>query len=234
MQLLLISNSTNAGEAYLEYPREEIRKFLSGSSKIVFIPFAAVGFSYDTYTEKVNESLSKAGLKVTGIHTFPDQVKAIKDADAIMVGGGNTFQLVAELYNQNLMEVIRERVVSGIKYVGWSAGSNITCPTLMTTNDMPVTEPKSFKTLNLIPFQINPHYMDANPDGHAGETREQRINEFTVLHPEIWVAGLRESTMFLVTNDSIILKGPKTCRIFKFGKEPLELSSEDNFSFLLN
>ncbi|MFB6319244.1 dipeptidase PepE [Saccharicrinis sp. FJH54] len=233
MQLLLISNSTNAGEAYLEYPREEIRKFLNGSNNIVFIPFAAVGFSYDTYTDKVNESLNKAGLNVKGVHSFTDQVKAVKHADAIMVGGGNTFQLVAELYKQNLMEVIRERVVSGVKYVGWSAGSNITCPTLMTTNDMPVTEPKSFRTLNLIPFQINPHYMDANPDGHAGETREQRINEFTVLHQDTWVAGLRESTMFVIDDNNITLKGPKNCRIFRYGKDPIELSHKNDFGFLL-
>ena len=233
MKLLLISNSTNAGEAYLEYPREEIHKFLEDCKEIVFIPFAAVGFSYDTYTHKVNKSLNKTGLNVKGIHTFQDPIDAIRDADAIMVGGGNTFHLVAELYQHNLMKAIRENVVSGTKYVGWSAGSNITCPTLMTTNDMPVTEPKSFNTLNLIPFQINPHYMDANHNGHAGETREQRINEFTVLHQEIWVAGLRESTMFIINDNNISLKGPKSCRIFKYGKEPKELSENNDFGFLL-
>lgn len=233
MQLLLISNSTNAGEAYLEYPRKTIREFLNGCTNVVFIPFAAVGFSYDNYQNKVNDSLNKAGITVKGIHTFNDPLMAIETADAIITGGGNTFHLVAELHRLNLMDPIRKAVLSGTKYVGWSAGSNIACPTLMTTNDMPVIEPKSFKTLNLIPFQINPHYMDANLEGHAGETREQRINEFTALNQHTWVAGLREGTMFLVDGPNLTLEGQRTCRVFKYGKDPIELDKKSDFGFLI-
>lgn len=234
MRLLLISNSTNAGEAYLEFPRNDIKEFLSGCTNCVFIPYAALGFSYDSYVDKVNESLSIAGITVTGIHTFSDPKAAIEQSDAILVGGGNTFQLVAELYKKGLMASIKNAVIKGKPYVGWSAGSNITCPTLMTTNDMPVIEPESFKTLGLVPFQINPHYLDANPDGHAGETREQRINEFLVLNQNVTVAGLREGTMFLVHDKTIRLKGPRSCRIFQYGKNPLELTDNDDFGFLLS
>lgn len=232
-KLLLISNSTNPGESYLSYPQKEIEAFLKGCSNIIFIPYAAVGFSYNEYVSKVNESLSSINIQVKGIHSFDHKQKAISEADAIMVGGGNTFHLVAELYNNNLMESIRSVVNGGTPYVGWSAGSNITCPSLKTTNDMPIIEPSSFNTLNLIPFQINPHYLDANPEGHAGETREQRINEFLATNKTTSVVGLRESTMLLIKGNSIHLIGSKPCRIFKFEKDPIELNNTDDFSFLL-
>lgn len=233
MKLLLISNSTNAGETYLEYPRENIKTFLGNKSSIVFIPYAAVGFSYDEYVSKVNNSLTKANITVRGIHTFSNPITAINNADAIMTGGGNTFHLVAELHKLNLIDPIRKSVIAGTPYVGWSAGSNICCPTLKTTNDMPIVEPKSFNTLNLIPFQINPHYLDANPDGHAGETREQRINEFLALNQNITVAGLREGTMFLINGSDIKLIGKRSCRIFSYGKSPKELNNTNDFSFLM-
>ena len=233
MQLLLISNSTNAGEPYLAYPRENIKTFLGDKTNIIFIPYAAVGFSYDDYVAKVNDSLAKVNITVKGIHSFVDPVSAIAKADAIITGGGNTFHLVAELHKHNLIEPIRKSVLAGTPYVGWSAGSNICCPTLKTTNDMPIVEPKSFNTLNLVPFQINPHYLDANPDGHAGETREQRINEFLAVNHNITVAGLREGTMFLVDGSKMKLIGDRSCRIFNYGKTPKELNNTDDFSFLL-
>ena len=233
MKLLLISNSTMPGEAYLDYPKHEIRKFL-GEKPVtaVFIPYAAVTFSYDEYCRKVEERFSEVGHHIVGIHTFADPVQAVHQAEAIVVGGGNTWQLVRILHENNLMNPIRERVFSGIPYIGWSAGANVACPTLRTTNDMPIVDPKGFECTGLIPFQINPHYLDAHPEGHGGETREQRIQEFIEINPEVYVAGLREGSMFKVENKQLTLIGNKTCRIFKKGQEPRELSANDDFSFL--
>jgi len=178
MKLLLISNSTMPGEPYLDYPKNEIKTFLGEKPvKALFIPYAAVTFSFDNYVEKVNERFAEIGHSVVGIHTFSDPVAAVHAAEAIIVGGGTTWQLVRMLHDTHLMGPLREKVMGGIPYVGWIAGSNVACPTLRTTNDMPIIDPKGFDTLNLVPFQINPHYIDADPDGHAGETREQRIQE---------------------------------------------------------
>lgn len=233
MKLLLISNSTMPGEAYLDYPKHEIRKFLGGKPvTAVFIPYAAVTFSYDEYCRKVEERFSEVGHHIVGIHTFADPVQAVHQAEAIVVGGGNTWQLVRILHENNLMNPIRERVFSGVPYIGWSAGANVACPTLRTTNDMPIVDPKGFECTGLIPFQINPHYLDAHPEGHGGETREQRIQEFIEINPEVYVAGLREGSMFKVENKQLTLIGNKTCRIFKKGQEPRELSATDDFSFL--
>ena len=234
MKLLLISNSTMQGEPYLEYPKYEIQKFLGDKPvSAVFIPYAAVTFSFDLYCEKVEERFAEVGHHVVGIHTFADPVKAIKEAESIVVGGGNTWQLVRMLHDQKLMNTIREKVFNGIPYIGWSAGSNVACPTLRTTNDMPIIDPKGFGCTGLIPFQINPHYLDANPDGHGGETREQRIEEFLEINPDLYVAGLREGTMFKLENDTLQLIGNRQCRIFKKGQKPVELSAGDDFNFLL-
>lgn len=234
MRLLLISNSTNPGEGYLEYPKEQIKKFLGEkANNAIFIPYAAVTFSFDEYEEKVNSRFSEIGHHVTGIHRFINPIEAIENADAIVVGGGNTWQLVKMLQEKGLMKVIRKKVKKGTPYIGWSAGSNIACPTLRTTNDMPIVEPLKFKTLKLVPFQINPHYLDDHPANHGGETREIRIKEFIEVNRDIYVVGLRESTMLLVEDNEIELIGPRKARIFKYGKEPLELSHEDDLNFLL-
>ncbi len=234
MRLLLISNSTNAGEKYLEYPKNNIKQFL-GEKKLnaIFIPYAAVTFSYDEYEQKVNERFAEIGHKVTGIHKFEDKQEAINNAEAIIVGGGNTFHLVKIMQEQNLIGAIRNKVQSGTPYIGWSAGSNVACPTICTTNDMPIVQPESFNVLSLVPFQINPHYLDANPEGHAGETREQRLEEFLAANKNVYVAGLREGTMFLIENKTIKLIGKKPCRIFKYGAKPCELDASGDFSFLL-
>lgn len=233
MKLLLISNSTMPGEAYLDYPKHEIRKFLGDKPvTALFIPYAAVTFSYDTYCEKVEERFSEIGHHIVGIHTFADPVQAVHKAEAIVVGGGNTWQLVRMLHEKNLMNPIREKVFSGVPYTGWSAGANVACPTLRTTNDMPIVDPKGFDCMGLVPFQINPHYLDAHPEGHGGETREQRIQEFMEINPDVFVAGLREGTMFKVENKKLTLIGTKTCRIFKKGQEPMELAAGDDFSLL--
>jgi dipeptidase E len=156
----------------------------------------------------------------------------VEKASAIVVGGGNTWMLLKLLHEHKLIDHVRKRILAGVPYIGWSAGSNVACPTIQTTNDMPVAEPSSFKAFNLIPFQINPHYLDANPAGHAGETREQRIEEFIMVNPEIWVAGLREGTMFLIDGQYISLIGPGKARIFKKDHQPLELGENDDFRFL--
>lgn len=234
MRLLLISNSTNPGEAYLDYPKQNIKDFLGDKARnAIFIPYAAVTFSYDEYEDKVNNRFAEIGHHVTGIHRFVNPIEAIENADAIVVGGGNTWQLVKMLQEKKLMKVIRKKVKNGTPYIGWSAGSNIACPTLRTTNDMPIVEPLKFKTLKLVPFQINPHYLDAHPANHGGETREMRIQEFIEVNRNIFVVGLRESTMLLLENDDLSLIGPRKARIFKYGQEPVELSHEEDFEFLL-
>ncbi len=234
MRLLLISNSTMPGEPYLDYPKHEIKKFLGEKPvKALFIPYAAVTFSYDTYCEKVEERFSEIGHHIIGIHTFEKPVKAIENAEAIVVGGGNTWQLVRMLHDKRLMHPIREKVFNDTPYIGWSAGSNVACPTLRTTNDMPIIDPNGFDCTGLIPFQINPHYLDANPAEHGGETREQRIEEFLEINPNVYVAGLREGTMFKLENRKLELIGKRPCRIFRKRQEPIELSAGDDFDFLI-
>lgn len=234
MRLLLISNSTNAGEAYLDYPKKNIRDFL-GKTKVraLFIPYAAVTFSYDEYEEKVRTRFAEVGHDVVSVHRFSDPVKAVMEAPAIVIGGGNTWMLLKKLRDNRLIDPIRKRVMAGTPYIGWSAGSNVACPTIMTTNDMPVTRPSSFRAFGLIPFQINPHYLDANPAGHAGETREQRIQEFIEVNREVFVAGLREGTMFLLEGKKLSLTGPRNARIFRYGIDPLEIAPGSDLSFLL-
>ena len=158
---------------------------------------------------------------------------AVAEASAIVVGGGNTWNLLKMIQDFDLTDIVRQKVRGGTPYIGWSAGSNLACPTIRTTNDMPVVEPHSFEAFNLIPFQINPHYTDANPPGHAGETREDRIREFIEINPGLYVAGLREGTMILMENDQISLLGSKSMRVFKKGALPVELSQDDDLSFLL-
>ncbi len=235
MRLLLISNSTNAGEKYLEYPKQNIADFLAKDNvkKVLFIPFAAVSFSYDEYQAKVQDRFSEFCVEVDSIHRHKDAVKAVEDAQAIVIGGGNTFHLLKTMQELNVVEPIRKKVMGGTPYIGWSAGSNVTCPTICTTNDMPIVEPQSFKALNLIPFQINPHYLDAHPDGHAGETREQRINEYIVANPTMYVAGLREGCMFLVEDNHMSLIGKRPVRLFKHGETPREMQPNEHFSQLL-
>lgn len=235
MKLLLLSNSTNPGEPYLGYPKQAIKQFLGNQRlNIVFIPYAAVTFSYDEYVAKVNDSLNQVGINVKGIHTFVNAKEAIRTADAIMIGGGNTWKLTRMLQENELIEVIREKVNAHTPYIGWSAGSNVACPTLRTTNDMPIVAPLSFETLNLIPFQLNPHYLDAHPENHGGETREMRINEFVIQNPDMYVVGLRESTLLHYEDRKLSLVGDRTARIFKYGQTPYELTSDDDFNFLMS
>lgn len=233
MRMLLISNSTNAGEEYLKYPIKEIGKFLNEVREIVFIPYAGVTFSYADYEAKVQERFNELGIKVSSIHHSKDPLEMIRQADAICVGGGNTFALTKKMHEQGLMSAILHKIKGGTPYVGWSAGSNVACPTICTTNDMPIVEPKSFKAIAAVKFQINPHYLDANPEGHAGETREQRILEYIEANPHKYVVGLREGCMLHYQDDTMNLIGDRSMRIFKKGIEAYEVKAGADLSFLL-
>ncbi len=233
MNLLLISNSTNAGEEYLKYPIGEIAKTLEGVSEIVFIPYAAVTFSYDEYEAKVQNRLNEIGIKVRSIHHALNKRNFLRNAQAIMIGGGNTFALLKKMQEEDLLDMIFHRVKAGVPYVGWSAGSNVTCPTICTTNDMPIVQPESFRAIGLVSFQINPHYLDANPEGHAGETREQRIMEYLEANRSRYVVGLREGCMLRINDEGIQLIGSRPMRVFKKGRETFEVQPGDNIDFLI-
>lgn len=230
-----------AGEAYLGWPKTYIKKFLADTVKrVLFIPYAGVNLSdkgldasWDAYEQKVKEVYEELGYELYSIHKEADPVKAVEEAEAVAVGGGNTFYLFYMLHKTNVMAAIRKRAENGMPFMGWSAGSNVACPSLRTTNDMPIIEPESFFGLNLVPFQINPHYLDAHPDGHGGETREQRLEEFLAVNPDIYVVGLREGCLLEVKGQHVKHVGPRSVRIFKNGLEPKELSSKDQLDFLM-
>ncbi|HPD96233.1 MAG: dipeptidase PepE [Bacteroidales bacterium] len=232
MKLLLISNSTNAGEAYLEHPKSEIKRFLGDIKKVLFFPWAAVTFSYDEYEKKVQERFSEFGVEVDSIHHYRNTKVAVQEAEAIVVGGGNTFKLIKTIQQHDLIEVVRNKVLGGTPYIGWSAGSNVACPTISTTNDMPITEPDNFGAFSLVRFQINPHFLDSHPEGHAGETREDRIMEFIEMDPYVYVVGLREGSSILLENTAFSLLGSKPARIFKKGMAPKEVYPGDDLDFL--
>ena len=233
MNLLLISNSTNAGEEYLKYPINQIAEHLAGVSEVVFVPYAAVTFSYDEYERKVQQRFDEIGIRVRSVHREKNPRRAILEAEAVCVGGGNTFALTKKMQEQGLMTAILRRVKEGVPYVGWSAGSNVCCPTICTTNDMPIVEPQSFKAIGAVKFQINPHYLDANPAGHAGETREQRIEEYIEANPRRYVVGLREGCMLRLREGRLELIGSRPMRIFKRGIKPYEVQAGDDLQFLL-
>ena len=224
MNLLLLSNSTMAGKPFLSWPKEYLISFIGDTpKKLLFIPSAGVNVYWDGYAKKVSSYFEELGYETISIYKQNNPAEAIRKADIIMVGGGNTFHLVYYLHKNGLMPLIRQAVLDGKPYIGWSAGANVACPTLGTTNDMPIIQPESFETFNLVPFQINPHYLDANPEGHGGETREDRINEFLEINRDMLVIGLREGTGLWIEDDKIKLIGDKAARFFQYGKEAVEL-----------
>ncbi len=251
MNALLISNSTNFGEPYLAWCQTHIDLFclknkITAKSNIVFVPFAGINIngeafpnSYDAYETRVKNVFKSWGYNnLKSIHKSKNKIKAIEDADCIIVGGGNTFHLVAELHNYNLINAIAQKVQNGTPYIGWSAGSNVACPTLCTTNDMPVVQPKSFKTLNLVPFQINPHYLDPTPEidkmiKHGGETRQDRLNEYLAVNQKTIVVGLRESCALWLEGKKMFLRGGKKMIVFQYGKDPYEVLPGSDVSNLL-
>ena len=231
--VIIASTSTLHGGEYLEYIMPELKSLFIDCKTILFIPYARPGgISHDEYTSKVASAFAIINKEVKGIHEFENAAKAIKNAEGIFTGGGNTFLLVSQLHKYNIMKVLADTVKSGTPYLGSSAGSNICGLTMQTTNDMPIVYPSSFQTLGLIPFNLNPHYLD--PDGqskHMGETRETRIKEFHAFN-NCPVLGLREGSWLEVINEKIILKGNLTARLFRKNETPLEIESETDLSFL--
>jgi len=227
-KLLLLSNSTNSGEDYLGWPEQYIKSFLPDNiQRILFIPWAGVTIAWDSYTKIVTEKFESMGYHIDAIHDQKDPIKAVLKAEAIMIGGGNTFNLVYHLHKSNIIAPIREKITTGTPFIGWSAGSNVACPTLMTTNDMPVIEPKSFETLHLVPFQINPHYTELTLEGHGGETREMRINEYIEINKEKIVLGLPEGSLLQVEGMNMTMKGSGSLKIFQKDM-PIKTASPGN------
>jgi len=231
-RLLLISNSTLHGSGYLDHAESEIRDFLGELNHVLFVPFALL--DRDKYTATARARFQKMGYELTSIHSAANPAQAVKETDAMFIGGGNTFRLLKALYDFDLLDVIRERVDAGMPYIGSSAGSNMACPTIRTTNDMPIVQPPSFNALGLVPFQINPHYLDPDPNSkHMGETREERIIQF-LEENETPVVGLREGAMLRIENGETMLRGSTGARIFRRGLEPLEISPGAKLNELLS
>lgn len=231
MQLLLISNSTLHGSGYLDHAETEIHDFLGDVKRVLFVPYAL--YDHDAYAATAVERFARMGYELSSIHTAADPVRAVKDAEALFIGGGNTFRLLKALYDFKLLDPIRERVADGMPYIGSSAGSNVAGPTIKTTNDMPIVEPPSFDALGLVWFQINPHYLDADKNStHMGETREQRILQF-LEEDNTPVAALREGAMLRLENGVTLLKGSSGARIFRKGLEPVETLPGDQLDALL-
>jgi dipeptidase E len=217
--LLLISSSLVHGYGYLDHAEPELRRLLTGVSSLAFVPFAQ--FDHDTYTDRVRERFGAMGFDVTQVRDRAD----VERAEAIFIGGGNTFRLLDAMYARDLLDAIRTRVADGMPYIGSSAGTNVATPSIRTTNDMPIVYPPSFDSLALVPFQINPHYLDPDPEStHKGETREERIREF---HEEndTPVVGLREGSMLALRDGVVTLVGTKPARIFRRGQEPVEVET---------
>ncbi|MFY8213866.1 MAG: dipeptidase PepE [Flavobacterium sp.] len=224
--LIVASTSTLHGGSYLAYLKDTVQEYFRNCKTILFVPYARPGgISHDEYTQKVRTTLESWGFVVQGMHEFEDPAKAIKEAEGIFTGGGNTFVLVQQLYQHKLIEVLKTTLEKGTPYLGTSAGSNILGQSMHTTNDMPIAYPPDFATLGMLPFNLNPHYLD--PDLHSkhmGETRETRIKEFHAFH-QTAVLGLREGSWLEVKGEAITLKGDLSARLFEQGKNPVELES---------
>ncbi|WP_406706356.1 dipeptidase PepE [Sodalis sp.] len=215
MQLLLLSNSTCPGKTYLEHAIAPIGELLRGRRQALFVPFAGGIVDWDAYTDKVRQALTPLGVDVMGIHRTADAGAAIATAEIIIVGGGNTFHLVKHCRDRGLLRAIHRRVQEGAAYIGWSAGANLACPTLCTTNDMPIVDPGGFDALGLINFQINPHYTNQLPAGHQGETRQQRLDELLPARPEMTVVGLPEGDWLTVADGAATLAGPYDAALYR-------------------
>jgi dipeptidase E len=220
-RLVLISTSTVFGTRYLEHAFSELRDALGSIGRVLFIPHALR--DHDGYVAKARSAFGEMGYGLDSLHDAPDPRRAIREAEAVFCGGGNTFRLLKALGEMGVLPLIRQRVAEGMVYAGASAGSNLACPTIRTTNDMPIVEPASFEALSLVSFQINPHYLDpATGSTHMGETREARILEFHEESPAA-VVGLREGAILRVEGPSVLLKGVAGARIFRQGQDPLEV-----------
>ncbi|HEY9275263.1 dipeptidase PepE [Achromobacter sp.] len=222
MNLLLLSNSSSDA-GYLVHALPDIRELIASlpqGASAVFVPYAGVTRDWDDYTALVASALADTGLNIQGLHRAEDPAAALEGAAVIIVGGGNTFNLLGQLRRLGLLEAVARRVRQGAAYLGWSAGSNLACPSICTTNDMPITDPEGFDALGLLSFQINPHYTNAHPPGHRGETRAQRLAEFCTLNPQMPVLGLPEGSALRVRDGQVDLIGPHDAPLFIGREEP--------------
>ena len=231
MKVLLVSNSTVYGRGYLDHVEEEIRSFLTGAGRVLFFPFAL--YDRDGYAARAKSRFTAMGYSMESVHQTENPQKAIEQTEAIFIGGGNTFRLLKALQDLDLIEAIRRRVKAGAPYIGSSAGSNVAAPTIKTTKDMPIVQPRSFDALGLVQFQISPHYLDPDPSsGHMGETQEERILQF-LEENDTPVVGLREGAWLLIEGDSVTLKGSTGARIFRRGRAPVEARPVTQISTLV-
>lgn len=222
------------GTSFFSWPRPHVQAFLGKDIKeVVFIPFAAVTLSFDDYAEAVAGAFGEMGYTVKSVHRAKAKKDLVRNASAIVVGGGNTFALLKRMYDEGLLDEVRKRVVDNAPYIGWSAGANLACPTLKTTNDMPVVMPPSFDALDLVPFQINPHYHELRFENQGGETRRQRLEEFLMLNPSLTVVGLPEGMFIRRLGDSAETGGEGAAKLYAAGHEVRELTAGTDVSFLL-
>jgi dipeptidase E len=230
-QLLLVSTSTVHGTGYLDHCEAEVRELFAGRDSVLFVPYAL--YDPDRYAATVRSRFEQMGFGLESLHEQSSPAAAVENAAGVFIGGGNTFRLIDALQRDGILEIIRDKVAAGMPYMGTSAGSNVACLTIKTTNDMPILQPQSFEALALVPFQINPHYQDPEPgSAHMGETRETRIREF---HEEndTPVVGLREGAMLQVDGEGVTLRGLAGARLFCRGREPEEFLPGDRLDFLL-
>ena len=230
-RVLLISNSTLYGSGYLDHAEKEIRSFLGGVKGALFVPYAL--YDRDAYSSTARDRFEKMGYRLESIHTAADGQQAVNKAEAIFIGGGNTFRLLKALYDADVLQTIRQRVAQGMPYIGSSAGANVAGPTIKTTKDMPIVQPPSFNALGLVPYQISPHFLDPDPNStHMGETQEERIRQF-LEENNTPVAGLREGAIVRVENGAHILTGSSGARIFRKDQDPVEAAPGEKLDRLL-
>lgn len=232
-QLLLLSNSRDSAGRFLYHAMDAMSAHLHGVRRVLFVPFANVSGDFDGYTRLVQQALDALGVEVQSVHEASDPSGMVRDAEGIIVGGGNTFRLLASVQERGLLASLRESAMAGTPYVGWSAGSVLACPTLKTTNDMPVVEPESFAALGLVSFQINAHFTDAHPPGFQGETRRQRLEEFLVANPHVSVMALPEGDWLQVAGTHIRLRGAHTAPVFRHGEAPVDCAPGSSIHHLL-
>src|SRR5215471_14945082 len=230
-RILLVSNSTVYGRGYLDHVEQQIKSFLGNARKVLFFPFAL--FQRDSYAAKAKARFATMGYSLETAHGVSDPHKAIEQTDAIFIGGGNTFRLLKALQDLDLLDPIRQKVKAGGPYIGSSAGSNVAGPTIKTTKDMPIVQPRSFDSLTLVPFQISPHFQDPDPNSkHMGETQEERILQF-LEENETPVVGIREGAWLICENGAVTLRGEAGARIFRRGEIPVEAKRGDNIVHLV-
>ena len=230
MRLLLLSNSRNPGGGWLDHAGGEIHDFLGApGAPLLFFPFAAVSMTFDAYAEMARKRFSRFGFEILNAN----KLKSAANIGGFVAGGGNTFRLLHEMQRRGWLERVRREVRRGKPYIGWSAGSNLACPTIRTTNDMPIVEPRSLSAMDLVPFQLNPHYTERSLSGHGGETRDQRIAEFLALNPGRKVLGLREGSLLRLEGRKLHLKLGPGAKLFLPSGKTKKLKAGTDLSYLL-